>query len=437
MNEHKIPLHAIIPQTIPCSEFMHLRWRDREIIRSIPSIRPYIPSEPTFNNFRNSLTNIQTIQFCKGACLSDPIKTIKAITGSSPWICIGGDCGGGTTKLGITYLSVLGLISFLPILVFNGSDHYSSLAYLNTPNLIRFDDESSEFQSIWDILQHLAWTHSRVYFNGDWLFINAVLGLQSASSNHPCPICTTTPSTFLCSKTALHYRTNVLGRGRVNTQLLVVEPTWIVPTPLHLVLGIVNRLIDKPLVRLFGKEKINEVISTIKQHHAPGKGGRSDFMALNGQEINNWFHESCIDKLLSLPNVPTDIAFVRRVKTIDHWMKELNDRLLSKDKFTRTSTHSLVSVIDDIHARWMEVTGDTTFPKLHMLHHVKSFIQQHEYLGLFSEAQIESCHAKMNKLINDAGSNCGKNFNEAMRRALALVVTQQLQPIITNEMENS
>ena len=38
-----------------------------------------------------------------GSYITDPIKYINTVTVNCDYIIIGGDCGGGTTKLGITY----------------------------------------------------------------------------------------------------------------------------------------------------------------------------------------------------------------------------------------------------------------------------------------------------------------------------------------------
>jgi hypothetical protein len=63
----------------------------------------------------------------EGAYITDPIYLIELITRHSPFICIGGDCGGGVTKLGITYLNEQRKATFAALLVYSASDPYPNL----------------------------------------------------------------------------------------------------------------------------------------------------------------------------------------------------------------------------------------------------------------------------------------------------------------------
>lgn len=430
LSRRKVPIAALAGVKIKPAELLHLRPRDRQRIRSVGPLRALVPSEPTINKLRRSLLAIRTATFATGAYIRDPLLAIRTVTSSSPFLCVGGDGGGGSCKLGATYETQAGLSRFFPILVLDGSDHYDTLKTLAQPDLTPFDGESAEYHSIFDIFQHLVHTHPRIFFHGDWLFVNAVLGLKSAASNRPCPICKTHAADFLKPAEAQKYRAKEVDRDRVRTPLLLVEPRWIVPLPLHLLLGIGNRIIGKALPRLFGQSRVDNLAASIKQTHGPGTGGRADFMALNGPEINKWIKKKCTQQLLDQPTAPTDATTRHKARLLDSWLVGLQSHLLSKNRFDRQSLASLTVLIDDIHARWVEVTGDTVFPKLHMLFHAKSFAEQHGWLGRYSEAPIESCHAAMNPIIFTANRNCGSNTNERLRRALADTATTLLQPLL-------
>lgn len=57
-----------------------------------------------------------------------------------------------------------------------------------TPHITPFTGDSASFPHIYAVLQHFIDTR-KAFLNGDWLFINAILGLKAAASHHPCPIC--------------------------------------------------------------------------------------------------------------------------------------------------------------------------------------------------------------------------------------------------------
>jgi hypothetical protein len=106
-------------------------------------MRRFTPAEDPINKLRRSLTCIRTLTFNHGAYLSDPVTAIQTICARSDFIAVGGDGGGGSCKLGVTYTNTSGVQSFLPLLILNGSDHYESLSSLTVPNLTPFEGSSA------------------------------------------------------------------------------------------------------------------------------------------------------------------------------------------------------------------------------------------------------------------------------------------------------
>ena len=164
--------------------------------------------------------------------------------------------------------------------------------------LTPFTGDSAAFPHIWAVLQHLI-DSKGAFLNGDWCFINAVLGLMAPSATNPCPICIITHNSF--TKTA-RYRTpaDKDSVDRTHQPLLVIDPERIVPTPLHLFLGISNRIILDAFSELLGKERVEEVLKKIKTMHSAGCGGRSDLYDLNGQEISRWIKKECSSTIMPL-----------------------------------------------------------------------------------------------------------------------------------------
>lgn len=275
------------------SSLLHLSTSDRHRIRSVESIS--IPCESSIIQLKKQLASTystSTSAFSTGAYISDPLALIAAVVPSSSFICIGGDTGGEYTKLGVTYLTSNNTQSFVCLLVYEGNDSWEELNKLKSSTKIKFVGGSASYPHIFAVLQHLIDTHS-AYLNGDWAFINSVLGLKSASATQPCPICTVCKNNLLASST---YRslTSKESLHPTHPPLISIQSNRIVPTPLHLLLGIGNKIIDTGFRRLWGEEAVKSAVETIKTVHTPGCGGRSDWKDLNGPEIRKWIKKTSV-----------------------------------------------------------------------------------------------------------------------------------------------
>ena len=198
--------------------------------------------------------------------------------------------------LGVTY-SVQQKQYFAALMVYAGSDKYDDLRSLTAPAVTPFVGASAAFPHIFAVLQHLI-DAQNAFFNGDWLFINAVLGLMSPSATHPCPICIVSHNNFLRSA---RYRTPADQHSLNPNQpaLLHILPERIVPTPLHVFLGISNRIIFGAFHELFGESAVEQAVQRIKTVHSAGCSGLSDLYDLNGQEITKWIKKECSSSVLA------------------------------------------------------------------------------------------------------------------------------------------
>ena len=73
---------------------------------------------------------------------------------------------------------------FAALLVYEGIDSWLELQDCRAEGLTPFTGASASFPHIWSVLQHLI-NKRGAFLNGDWCFINAVLGLMSPSATHP------------------------------------------------------------------------------------------------------------------------------------------------------------------------------------------------------------------------------------------------------------
>jgi hypothetical protein len=426
------PRTAVLPTpSTPPSNLIHLSTAVREQIRSVSSL--HIPCERTLIKIKQSLSSSHataTSVFEHGAYISDPLRLINLLTSSSPFIAVGGDTGGGQTKLGVTYLDLKGVQTFLCLLVYEGSDSWEDLAVINQPHYTPFKGDSLLFTSILALFQHLIDTRSAL-LNGDWPFINNVLGLKApTNSQHPCPICIISKSNFLGSS---RYRkqTDKHSLHPEYTPLLSIDPERIVPTPLHLFLGLSNRIIKDAFTEIFGKEVVEAAMGQVTTIHTPGCGGKSDLFDLNGPEIRKWIKKELNEKLKEDKENMTDKERATH-SILTRWLKNLHDYLLHKKEWTVKQIEEWKSAVDDIQRHWQQETTQHPFPKLHMLKHAAEFAERHRFLGRASEAQIESFHFSFNSLFNNHHFNQSNNTPERLRRCLADATLRAVQPIIVS-----
>ena len=185
-------------------------------------------------------------------------------------LAVGGDSGDRSTKLGVTYVQDK-VQKFAALLVFHGSDKYDDLDTLQQAGLTPFTGDSQQFTNIFAVLQHII-DVMKAFLNGDWPFINAVLGLMSPSATHPCPICIISSSNLLGSAHIARQGQSLPPSRPV--ALLTIDRERIVPTPLHLFLGISNRIILDAFSELLGKEHVEETLKQVTTVHSAGCGGQ-------------------------------------------------------------------------------------------------------------------------------------------------------------------
>ena len=271
----------------------------------------------------------------------------------------------------------------------------------------------------------------QAFLNGDWPFINAVLGLMSPSATHPCPICIVSHKSLLSSS---RHRTSADRHSHAAGQqpLLSIPPERIVPTPLHLFLGISNRIILDAFSELLGKERVEEALKPVTTVHSAGCSGASDLRDLNEPEISKWIKRECSANMLVAAGASSAItaATTASHSILSRWLQQLHHCLLRSDDWTAADIDALRMAVRDIHQHWQAEARSKPFPKLHMLHHSVEFAERHRFLGRASEAQIESFHASFNALFHKQHRNQSGNTAGRLRRCLADAALRAVQPFI-------
>jgi hypothetical protein len=400
----------------------------REQIRSVPSL--HIPCEQSMIACKQQLAHThatETGTFAGGAYITDPLAYVSVLCAQSPFMAVGGDAGGGRCVLGITY-SAGGKQHFAALLVYEGGDSWLELQDCRAEGLTAFTGDSAAFPHIFAVLQNLIDTRG-AFLNGDWCFINAVLGLMSPSATHPCPICIVSHKNFLH---AARYRTasDRHSIDRTHTPLLSIPHERIVPTPLHLFLGISNRIILDAFSELFSKELVEQAVKTVATVHSSGCGGKSDLYDLNGPEISKWIKRDCSTSVLTAAGALSSITDSTKAShsLLSRWLQQLHHSLLHSGDWSAADIDAWRSVVDDIQQHWQSEAHSKPFPKLHMLRHSIEFAERHRFLGRISEAQIESYHASFNSLFHKQHRNQSSNVSERLRRSLADAALRAVQP---------
>jgi hypothetical protein len=399
-------------------------------MRGVRNLR--IPSEKQIIQCKKLLAathGTETGTFAGGAYIVDPLAYVSVLCAQSPFIAVGGDAGGGFTKLGITY-SYQGKQAFACLLVYFGGDSWLELQDCRAEGLTPFKGDSADFPHIFAVLQHLIDTRS-AFLNGDWPFINGVLGLMSPSATYPCPICIISFNSF--TKASRYRNANDKHSiDRTHCPLLVIPPDRIVPTPLHLFLGISNRIILDAFSELFSKELVGETLEAVKSIHSAGCGGKSDLFQLNGPEIRKWIKKDCSSTLRAAAEERGSLTADQKstFSTLKRWLENLHDHLLHKREWTTKEIEDWRAAVDDIQKNWCGETGQNAFPKLHMLLHSLEFAERYRFLGRASEAQIESYHYQFKTLFNEQHLNSAHNESLRICRTLADTTLRAVQPML-------
>ena len=374
-----------------------------------------------------------------GAYLLDPLKFVTLVSKHSPFICVGGDAGSGVTKLGITYLDQSRKQKFAALFVYSDSDHYDKIIRTTFPNLSPFGGESAQFNNIFSFFQFLINQRQtrqfQVFLNGDWLFMNVVLGLMSPSANYPCPICVVHRQHLLSTcepRSAANQFDASQGQYTIHPghrALLTIASDHIVPLPLHLLLGIGNKIILTYLKNLFGPIRLERMLQPIKTFHTPGKGGLADMnmYGLNGPEMTKFIKQFTAMDLFD--DVPLDISTTNG-EILLKWLEKLHTCLLKKTEWRPTDLHEFEQLVHHMWSQWESTSSLKPFPKLHMLRHAWEFADRFKFLGVASESKIESYHYMHADKQNNHHMNQGRNEAEKQRRSLADTTLIAIQPIV-------
>jgi hypothetical protein len=188
------------------------------------------------------------------------------------------------------------------------------------------------------------------------------------------------------------------SKNRLNVPLLIIDPQRIIPTPLHVFLGIGNRIIKKCYKQLYENETVDAVTSTIKTKRPVSNIGAGAVHELNGPELARWTKEKCGERMhaATADENKDDGTYI----TLDEWIADLYKYLLSKDEWSEDDKQMWRKVVDQILGDWIGVTGDNAFPKLHMLTHTVETIERFGFLSRLDEQPIEAAHCEINRLHN-------------------------------------
>jgi len=380
-------------------------------------------------------------EFECGAYVLDPLLLVKNLTAGSPFLVVGGDYGGDSTKLGVTFESST-KINFLPLYMISRTDKWENMCRLRG-SYYPFHGSSSHCPDIWSVLQHILDQHTAerfVFLNGDWVWLNTVLGLQGPSALYPCPICVVCKDDFTSQARP---RLESDKHSKEDTiPLLRIPVDRIVPLPLHLFLGLGNRILTFCMNKLnFPTQSDRDsVLSSLFTLHSRGCTGASDRFDLNGQELNRIIKKNTLPQLATAAaaSAPTSTRAQSSaaadasssIDTTSTWLKGLKENLLGKGQFSDDEIEQFTSIIHTIQTQWEETTDTQPFPKLHMLRHAGEFAEKWQLLGSVNESAMESSHATANSLYHNNHRNLGNKTNTRLLRTLRSMLYQICSPFL-------
>ena len=106
LDDIGVPLEVIAPPSIPSpADVLHLSTAERDRFRTVRGV--HLPCEQSIIQCKKLLATSHATEigtFADGAYITDPLRYVSVLCAQSTFIAVGGDAGGGYTKLGVTYL---------------------------------------------------------------------------------------------------------------------------------------------------------------------------------------------------------------------------------------------------------------------------------------------------------------------------------------------
>jgi hypothetical protein len=276
---------------------------------------------------------------------------------------------------------------------------------------------SSKFTNIYQVLQHIIndeRVNRKVFLHADWKCLNSILGLKSASSLNPCPICLVKKSE-LNTIAPMRYMIRVGSKAQKHEPLIQIHPQRIVPLPLHIFLGLCNKIIRDIVPSIIDPSSSSSSPSSIKTATLTSSVGASRVHDLTGPELSRYIKTNQYGELMNIPSSSTIII----PHILQYWMEQLHLHLLHREKWNIQQKVEFSSFVSEFTGNWEAVTNTNLTPKCHMLLHVIPFIKHHHHLGKYGESQLESYHARFRYTEQHNHINRGRNAVERIRRTLA------------------
>jgi hypothetical protein len=235
-----------------------------------------------------------------------------------------------------------------------------------------------------------------------------------------------------------------------------IPSSRIVPSPLHLFLGIGNKLITiaRSSMKYINKnnKRVTITVKTkgvIKLDKSPNSllddyirinikqrcstqnytTKPSAAFDLNGKELSDLLEHAADFCAL----IPGEGARKRILKCFEY-LKKLKRLLLSVSLLTQADLGALASGVKNIQSNWTKLTKRNPFPKLHMLYHAVEFAQTYGYLGRYSEAAIESHHGAVREAAVQH-TNMAHQKELRLQRILSDLSTATCYSTVTSHME--
>jgi len=440
LAEIGVPANALCDHRPSPSSVLPLSRAERGRIRavgslSIPGERAIADCKRLLASQRGTETAVCTVTVGENTrvvtYVTDPLRLLRCVAADSAFVAVGGDQGGGFTKLGLTFCRPAPTKrrpkafkqSFVPLLVYEGKDDYAHLTALRAPCPTAFAGDSADHKDIFSVLQNLIDTNG-AFLNGDYPFISTIIGHKGPCALHPCPICIvegSKPEWLLIENSRRILGEDAHSLYRDREPFLKINSERIVPTPLHLFLGISKRIIFDAVKELVGEALVLEKIKLVKSKHSAGCGGLSDLYSLNGPELLRFIKQDlCRELQRSLVAHDREQRSNKsRIAILSDWLQKLPTFLKSNDEWEPVELFKFRHFLNDMYSRWTKISGQKAFPQLHMLRHAVEFAERHNILGAVSESEIESFHFAFNRLYHFQHRNMSHQPEEHLRRCMA------------------
>jgi hypothetical protein len=312
-------------------------------------------------------------------------------------LCFVGDTGHKFTKFMVGIANIpngCSPLNFTLIGLYEGKDNRNELR-------ANFAPIAQQINALQTIEINGTTYRLRKYLTGDMPFLCACYGHQGHSSRMPCLFCLSPQvdknnrsvwsSTIYLARTLENVKEDALKSRNniVQSPLFDIEVDFVVPSPLHILLGLVSDILTTIRIKL-GEEKTAELDAILRRVRIVSQ---NYWQALNGNMCKKLIGNlDLLGELESTFNEQNISGCVQQLRALGRLQTYMSTSYLSRAEETMLETE-----IRSVEVAWHEPSAKYTPKAQWLFRHVVPFIKKHHFWNMINEQAVEHYHVLFRK----------------------------------------